>query len=163
MKKIINLLTIQTIIILCVGYAAAQKTKPTKDEVMIRQVVQKVEDGWNAHDGKAFAAPFAEDADYVVVNGMYVKGRTEIEAGHTQIFNTIYKDSRNAATIKNVRFMRKDVVVVHVEWNLEFRVGGELRKARAMNTMIMTKTSGKWEIAAFQNTAIQDFEPPGKK
>ena len=38
-----------------------------KDEAVIRQVVQQVQDGWNAHDGKAFAAIFAPDADYVVV------------------------------------------------------------------------------------------------
>lgn len=163
MRKIINLLTIQTIIILCVGYAVAQKTKRAKDEAMIRQVVQKVEDGWNAHDSKAFAAPFAADADYVVVNGMHVKGRAGIEAGHTAIFNTIYKDSRNAATFKSVRFLRKDVAVVHVEWNLEFRVGGKLQKGHAMCSMIMTKTGGKWEIAAFQNTPIQEFKPREEK
>ena len=125
------------------------------DEAAIRQVVKQVEDGWNAHDGKAFAAPFAPDADYVVVNGMRATGRGEIEKGHTAIFTTIYKDSRNAATVKSIRFLRPDVAVVHVEWNLEFRAGGESRKGHAMNTMVMTKDGGKWSIAAFQNTPIQ--------
>lgn len=157
-----------TIIMLCAAGSifAQEKTKQNsnkKDEAMIRQVVQKVEDGWNAHDGKAFAAPFAADADYVVVNGMHAKGRAEIEAGHTGIFNSIYKDSRNAATFKSVRFLRKDVAVVHVEWNLEFRGGGELQKGHAMSSMVMTKTGGRWEIAAFQNTPIQEFEMPGEK
>ncbi len=35
------------------------QTVPSTDEATIRQVVQQVQDGWNAHDGKAFAAPFA--------------------------------------------------------------------------------------------------------
>jgi uncharacterized protein (TIGR02246 family) len=126
-----------------------------KDEDAIRQVVQQVQDGWNAHDGKAFAAPFATDADYVVVNGMRVTGREEIEKGHTGIFTTIYKDSHNVATVKSVRFLRPDVAVVHVEWNLEFRAGGETKKGHAMNTMVMTKENGKWSIAAFHNTPIQ--------
>jgi uncharacterized protein (TIGR02246 family) len=126
-----------------------------KDEDAIRQVVQQVQDGWNAHDGKAFAAPFATDADYVVVNGMRATGRVEIEKGHTAIFTTIYKDSHNVATVKSIRFLRPDVAVVHVEWNLEFRAGGETRKGHAMNTMVMTKENGKWSIAAFQNTPIQ--------
>ncbi len=56
------------------------------DEAAIRQIVQQVQDGWNAHDGKAFAAPFAPDADYVVVNGMNLKGREVIEKGHMAIF-----------------------------------------------------------------------------
>jgi len=127
----------------------------SSDEAAIRQIVQQVQDAWNAHDGKAFAAPFATDADYVVVNGMYIKGREAIEQGHTQIFSTIYKESKNAATVKSVRFLRPDVAVAHVEWNLEFRAGGETRKAQAMNTMVLTKEGGRWGIAAFQNTPIE--------
>lgn len=136
------------------GSAQTPQTSST-DEAAIRQAVQQVQDGWNAHDGKAFAAPFAADADYVVVNGMSLKGREAIEKGHTTIFTTIYKDSHNVGTIKSVRFLRPDVAVVHIEWNLEFRAGGETRKGHAMNTMVMTKDGGKWSIAAFQNTPIQ--------
>lgn len=138
----------------------AQTPKPSSaDDAAIRQVVQGVQDGWNAHDGKAFAAAFAPDADYVIVNGMYAKGREEIERGHTQIFATIYKDSRNVATVKSVRFLRPDVAVVHVEWNLEFKINGETQKGHAINTMVMTKDGGKWSIAAFQNTPIQPQRP----
>jgi uncharacterized protein (TIGR02246 family) len=128
------------------------------DEASIRQVVQQVQDGWNAKSGQAFAAPFAVDADYVVVNGMKFKGRDVIEKGHTGILTTIYKDSHNVATIKSIRFLRPDVAVVHVEWNLEFRVNGKTEKGHAINTMVMTKDGGKWSIAAFQNTPVQ---PPG--
>jgi uncharacterized protein (TIGR02246 family) len=131
----------------------------SKDEEAIRQVVQQVQDGWNAHDGKAFAAPFAADADYVIVNGMRATGREAIEKGHTAIFTTIYKDSHNLGTVKSIRFLRPDVAVVHVEWNLEFRAGGETRKGHAMSTMVMTKEGGKWSIAAFQNTPILSEGP----
>jgi uncharacterized protein (TIGR02246 family) len=126
------------------------------DESAIRQIVQQVQDGWNAHDGKAFAAPFATDADYVVVNGQKIKGREAIEKGHTAIFTTIYKDSHNVGTVKGVRFLRPDVAVAHVEWNLEFTMGGETRKGHAINTLVMTKDGGKWSIAAFHNTPIQE-------
>ncbi len=144
-------------VILTVALSGKAQTseKMSRDETDVRQIVQQVQDGWNAHDGKAFAAPFAADADYVIVNGMQIKGREAIEKGHIGIFTTIYKDSRNIATIKSVRFLRKDVAVVHIEWNLEFTVGGETRKGHALNTMIMTKDKGKWSIAAFQNTPIQ--------
>jgi uncharacterized protein (TIGR02246 family) len=134
------------------GNAQAQQAS-SGDEAAIRQVVQQVQDGWNAHDGKAFAAPFASDADYVVVNGMKIKGREAIEKGHTAIFSTIYKDSHNVGTINSVRFLRPDVAVVHVEWNLEVSKGGE--KAQAMNTMVVTKEGGKWTIAAFHNTPVR--------
>jgi uncharacterized protein (TIGR02246 family) len=152
----IRLLVLVFVFVSC-GALAARAQAPVNsstDEAAIRQVVQQVQDGWNAHDGKAFAARFATDADYVVVNGMRTKGRDEIEKGHKAIFSTIYKDSRNVATIQSIRFLRPDVAVAHVEWNLEFRLGGEAKKAQAMNTMVMTKDGGKWSIAAFQNTPL---------
>jgi len=134
----------------------AQTVQATStDEAAVRQVVQQVQDGWNTHDGKAFAAPFATDADYIVVNGMKLQGREAIEQGHKGIFSTIYKDSHNSGTVKSVRFLRPDVAVVHTEWNLEYHAGGESKKAQAMSTMIMTKEGGSWSIAAFQNTPIQ--------
>ncbi|MBA2493491.1 MAG: SgcJ/EcaC family oxidoreductase [Acidobacteria bacterium] len=136
-------------------FAQEKISRTSKDEAAIRANVEQMETGWNAHDGKAFAAPFAEDADYVVVNGMHTKGKDAIEKGHIGIFTTIYKDSRNAATIKSIRFLRKDIAVAHVEWNLEFRVGGEMKRGNAISTMIMIKDNGKWSIAAFQNTPIQ--------
>ena len=151
-------LAVLSLILLSTQAANAQTPQPSgkdKDEASIRQIVQQVQDGWNAHDGKAFAAPFATDADYVVVNGMTIKGREAIEKGHTAIFTTIYKESHNVGTVKGIRFLRPDVALAHVEWNLEFTAGGETRKGHAMNTMVMTKEDGKWSIAAFHNTPIQ--------
>lgn len=156
MSKRLSFMAVMFFVVLFAIVSNAQSSQGTSsDEAAIRQIVQQVQDGWNAHDGKAFAAPFVTDADYVVVNGMYVKGREAIEQGHTQIFSNIYKDSKNVATVKSVRFLRSDVAVAHVEWNLEFRAGGETRKAQAMNTMVLTKEDGRWGIAVFQNTPIE--------
>lgn len=139
------------------GFPIGAQTPANPDEASVRQVVQQVQDGWNAHDARVFAALFTVDADYVIVNGMRVKGRAEIEKGHAGIFSTIYKESHNVGTVQSIRFLRPDVAVVHVEWNLEFKLGGETKKGHAMNTMVLTKDAGKWSIAVFQNTPI---EPP---
>ena len=151
-----NFMVLVLVMIIASVNSYGQETdSKAKDEAMIRANVKQMEVGWNDHDGKAFAASFTVDADYIVVNGMHVKGREEIEKGHVGIFTTIYKDSRNIGTIKSVRFLRKDVALIHTEWNLEFTIGGEMRKGHALSTMIMTKDNGKWSIAAFQNTPIQ--------
>ena len=152
------LLLVFTVLVMSSSAGLAQ-TPPGSDEAAVRAVVQQVQDGWNAHDAKAFSAHFAADADYVVINGMLAKGRTEIEKGHAGIFATIYKDSKNAATVKSVRFIRPDVAVVHIEWNLDYQMRGQARKGQAMNTMVMTKEAGKWSIAAFQNTSM---DQPGR-
>lgn len=151
---------ILTLMLVSVQVASAQTPQNSSaDEAAIRQIVQQVQEGWNTHDSKAFAAPFAADADYVVVNGMKIKGREAIDKGHAGIFSTIYKDSHNVATVQGIRLLRPDVAIVHVEWNLEFKMGGETKKGHAINTMVMTKDGGKWSIAAFHNTPIQ---PPGR-
>ena len=158
MSQRLKTLALIVFALLSFGVLTASAQTPqnsSTDEATLRQIVQQLQDGWNAHDGKAFAAPFATDADYVVVNGMKIKGREEIEKGHTQIFTTFYKDSHNVGTVKSVRFLRPDVAVVHVEWNLEWSMGGEKKKNTAMNTIIMTKDGGKWSIAAFHNTPVQ--------
>ena len=158
MSPRLNLFGVAAVALMLVGTVTGNPQSPQSssgDEAAIRQVVRQVQDAWNAHDGKAFAEPFAPDADYVNVRGLHAKGRDAIEKGHRAIFSTIYKDSHNVGTVKIIRFLRPDVAVVHAEWNLEFRAGSETRKGHAMNTMVMTKVNGKWSIAVFQNTPIQ--------
>jgi len=149
-----RLLLVLLLVIINAQTGSAQGTHPSvNDEQAVRQIVKQLEDGWNAHDGKAFAAPFAADADYVVVNGSKLKGREAIEQGHAGIFTTIYKESHNSGTVTSVRFLRPNVAVAHVEWNLEISPGDE--KAKAISTLVLTKDGAKWSIAAFQNTPIR--------
>ncbi|HKY03263.1 MAG TPA: SgcJ/EcaC family oxidoreductase, partial [Blastocatellia bacterium] len=135
--------------------AAAGSSSRAADEAEIRSLVTQLQEAWNKGDGKAFAEPFAEDADYVVVNGMYVKGRTVIGQGHQRIFDTIYKNSHNTGTVERIRFLRDDVAVVHVEWLLKRTENGAAREARARATLVVTKDKGRWSIAAFHNTPIE--------
>lgn len=130
------------------------------DETAIRAAISSIEAGWNAGSGERFAAPFAKDADYIVVNGMHLKGRKEIAEGHTGIFNSIYKGSVNQGTIKSVRFVRPDVAISHTEWFLKYKLpNGENTTARAMNSCTWVKSADKWEIVSFQNTPIQPPHP----
>lgn len=131
-----------------------------QDKAAIEEMVMSIQQAWNAGDGKAFAAPFAEDADYVVVNGMYVKGRAAIDIGHQQIFDTFYKGSTNMLTIEDVRFIRPDVAIVHVQAHLKLHAGEGMQESTARSTSVLTKDNGKWSIAAFQNTPIV---PPGEQ
>ena len=163
MKKMkLNIIAI-TMMVFCAAtglFAQEKDSKMSKDEAAIRANVEQMAKGWNMKSGAEFAKPFAEDSDYVVVNGMHVKGRAANAEAHQRIFDTIYKDSSIVPTIKQIRFLRPDVAIVHVESNLTFRTAaGEEKKGSGMITLVMTKEKRKWSIAAFQNTAIQ---PPGR-
>jgi len=122
------------------------------DEAALRESVKQMETGWNTKSGALFAKPFAEDADYVVINGNYIKGRAVIESAHQRIFDTIYKDTNITLTVKQIRFLRPDIAVVHVDGK---RTGATKELAQdAMLTLMMTKEKQGWVIAAFQNTAV---------
>lgn len=143
--------------------AAAQDSAAPRpaadDEAAVRENVRQMEAGWNAKSGDAFARPFAEDADYVVINGMQLKGRQAIDKGHQQIFDTIYKDSALALSLKQLRLLRPDVAVAHVAARLKVRLGEQTQEGNAIITMVLTKENGGWRIAAFQNTSVAAAPP----
>jgi uncharacterized protein (TIGR02246 family) len=130
----------------------------TADEQALSQIVAKLEQAWNAGDSAAFASYFIDDATFIHIFGGQLDGRTAIEAIHRQIFDTIYKGSRNHYTLQRIRFIRSDVALVFVHARLQFSEGGEPREILARPTMMAIKETGKWQVAAFQNTRIT--EPP---
>jgi uncharacterized protein (TIGR02246 family) len=148
--------TLVFVTLLMLGFSGHTMQTPqdgrAADEAALRESVKQMESGWNTKSGALFAKPFAEDADYVVINGMYLKGRAAIESAHQRIFDTIYKDTSVTLVVKQIRFLRPDVAVVHVEGR---RTGpaNELNQG-AMLTLMMTKEKRGWVIAAFQNTAV---------
>lgn len=84
----------------------------------IEALVRGIEAAWNRHDAHAFAAAFAEDAEFTNVFGMVQRGRAGIEAAHAPIFKTMFKDSRLTVTETRVRLIRDDVAAVDVKWTM---------------------------------------------
>ena len=88
----------------------------------------------------------------MVINGMFFKGRTAIETAHQQIFDTVFKETTVALTIRQIRFLRPDVAVAHVDGH---RTGPTKELVQdTLVTLVMTKEKEGWTIAAFQNTAV---------
>jgi uncharacterized protein (TIGR02246 family) len=152
-----NLMILIFVSVAAVASVKAQKTddKAAADETAIRANVEQMMKGWNTKNGADFAKPFAEDADYVVINGMQIKGRGEIAKGHQGIFDTFYKNTTLTLSADSIRLLRPDVAVVHVSSALKNGDGEAARTTNAKITMVMTKANGRWEIAAFQNTQVQ--------
>lgn len=147
----------------CALYAPAQDSVRSNasagDEAAIRENVRQMEDGWNTKSGALFAKPFAADADYVIINGMQIKGRDIIDKGHQRLFETTFKNSILSLSVKQLRFLRPDIAVVHVAGHNKIRQGEETREGDATITLVMTKDKGEWKIAAFQNTEVATEKP----
>ena len=50
-------------------------------DTSVRTVIDQLELAWNSADGEAYGAPYAEDAEFVTVQGMRISGRHAIAAG----------------------------------------------------------------------------------
>jgi uncharacterized protein (TIGR02246 family) len=143
------------------------------DEEAVRKVVNEFQQAWNRHNTNARGALFTPDADFVNVLGAHWKGRETIELNHAFLGGTIPADSAGVTLPKSaygiyktsnithkrvdVRFLRKDVAVVHVLNEMQ----GDARTKdtrRTLLVMILTKENGGWLVAVAQNTEIN--RPP---
>ena len=58
----------------------------------VETVLADLQESWNRHDMVTFAAQFTQDADFVNVLGMHLRGRSAIEAQHIAIHKTVFRN-----------------------------------------------------------------------
>lgn len=126
------------------------------DRTAIDAIVASLESAWNAGDGEAFAALFADDADFVNVRAEHHQGRRAIAAGHTAILRTIYAGSTNRYTIESARLVTPDIALVHVQAVLDVPSGPLAGRMQALFSMLLVRSAAAWQIASFHNT----LQPP---
>jgi uncharacterized protein (TIGR02246 family) len=135
--------------------------EPNSTEVALTDIVEALRHAWNTHDGRAFAAVFAEDADFTNVFGISAKGRPRIEQTHIAIFSTVFKDSRWTQADTRIRLIRPDVAMVDVCWDVDGSLDPEGKpwpKRRSLMNVVATQDHGRWAIAAFHNMDLPSAE-----
>ncbi len=130
------------------------------DGAALEKIVRQLEAAWNAMDGSAFATPFAAEADFVNIRGEHFRGQAAIAAGHTALFQSIYAGSTNHLTVEAARLLRPEVALVRVRSVLDTPHGPMSGHHRARFSLVLTKESGGWEIAALHNTLEAVPGPP---
>lgn len=127
-------------------------TTQLTDEAAIRALFDRSNRAWAAGDAHAYAAVFAEDADYVTWFGQHLKGREAIEASHAPVFAKYLKGTHLDGEITGLRFLTPDVAVVHGRGAV---VKGRRRRGRfntKVNIYVAVRRAGEWSFAAFHNT-----------
>ena len=118
----------------------------------IRQIGNSLETGWNEASGALFASRFAEDADYTVWNGQYVKGKQQLEIGHERLFAGHYKGTHQRIELAWARRLTADVVLAQFH--------GGILESESWPTVkplvVLHHKDGAWQIAAFQNSPIMN-------
>jgi uncharacterized protein (TIGR02246 family) len=160
-QKLLALVALTVGALTVVAQEAKTPKTQAEDEAAIRENVKQMESGWNTKSGAAFARPFAQDADFVIINGMHIQGHEAIEKNHQRIFDTIFKNTTVSLTVKQIRFLRPDVALVHVSGHRDAPEAERKLVQDATMVMVMTKEGGQWKIASFQNTEVTG-PPPSK-
>ena len=135
----------------------------------VRKAVEGFATDWNHHDMDAFGKLFAPDAEFVNVIGIVMKGRQEIQMHHawahgaipktTQVPGTkpanygIFKNSTMKFDAIEMRFLRSDVALAHVKWQL-LRDTRTATPRRGVLLFVLTHGNNGWLIDSGQNTEI---------
>ena len=125
------------------------------------RVLKQLEDAWNAADGQAFGAPFAEDAEFVNIRGDHHTGRTSISMGHQAIFDSIYKDSVLRYETVVSKQLSDDILYVLGHSTLKAPTGPLAGEHESHFSVVLSRRGpGDWQIAAFHNTLV--LPPEGR-
>jgi uncharacterized protein (TIGR02246 family) len=117
------------------------------DEAPVREIVQKYMDARDRQDGHALESIFTGDADQLVSSGEWRKGKAEVVRG--TLASSRNTGGQRTITVEAVRFLSNDVAIADGRYELTGLAGGETRKM--WTTMVLTRTSDSWRIAAIRN------------
>lgn len=130
----------------------AQSRGSSADEKAIRAIHYRMIEAWNAGDAAAFIAPFRDEADFVAFDGTHLKGREQMLSFHQQIFDTVVKGSRMEGEVKFVRFLSREVAIMHSRVEYALRDQASASRARdSMQLTVVTKRDGEWRAEALMN------------
>lgn len=139
-----------------VGQTAQTQVNPDEEE--IRKFILRGIERFNKHEVQPTGvAAFTPDADFVNVEGMWMRGAQEINRVHTKASTTWLKDAKITLIELTVRFVRPDVVIVrqlHEMTGSQSPSGENLPPHKQLSIRVLVKENGKWMTTAFQNTKV---------
>ena len=149
-------------LIVITSLALPAGTKPegsAKDREAIKSIALRWQDAWNKHDMKALAALVAEDVGLITVAGARLRSRKEFEEDHAKSHQSVLGESVLTMNSPEVKFVRPDVAVAHVEWGImgvKVPAGEARPPQRGVLTWVLEKRKGAWLIIASQATTIRE-------
>jgi uncharacterized protein (TIGR02246 family) len=138
-----------------------QQVQSTTATDQIAALYQQLMDGWNEGSGEAFAAPFAEDADFIAFDGTYMRGRQAIADQHQYLFDHFVKGTRLIGKVRNIRFLSPTIALMHTVGGTVMAGQTDLEPERnSVQTMVAVQENGEWRLAAFHNCRAQFMGRP---
>jgi len=130
------------------------------DEDAIRELEERFNAAWNAHDPDAVAESLTDDAQFITVNGAWTTSRDGFRDLMARLHgaNGPFRASTRRTPEMQVRFLAPDVAMLHSR----FWISGEILHDELSNPdregvgmRVVRKIDGRWRIAATQNTDVR--------
>ena len=131
------------------------QTTATSTEAIATTILEQLEQAWNAGDGAAFGAPFADESDFVNVRGEHHRGADNIAHGHQAIFDSIYAGSTVRFRLDMARPVAGTILAV-ASSTLDAPSGPLKGIHNARFTMVIAEQGDDWRVTAFHNTLVAE-------
>jgi uncharacterized protein (TIGR02246 family) len=129
-------------------------------------VVKAYCEAWNAHDMRALAELFVDDAHWINIVGMHWPGKPAVVAGHAAYHQTFFRTTGIEMADVEIREISPDVTAAVILLKVDpFTPPDGIARPSSEDrlSLILTKRSGRWLIAHGHNTVIdhgaQRFDP----
>lgn len=129
------------------------------DEQGIKDIEDRFNAAWNGHRSADMVESLTEDAQFVTVNGVWVKGRAAFKQLVERLHSGPLKGTSRETLALEIRFLAPDVAIVHSRFRITGDVNDEgqgIPPREGIGTRIVHKQDGRWRTVAVQNTDILD-------
>jgi uncharacterized protein (TIGR02246 family) len=138
------LLALVTALVLPAPASGAEDETP-----LVRKQCESFVAAWNAHDAKAMAAIFTDDADMIDPMGVKHTGRADIEKAFASDHGSTgpMRESKLAVQKEPLRFVTPDVALTDADVVISDAYGPDGKKGPPLNvhvTSVWKKVGGKW-------------------
>lgn len=137
-------------------------TTPPGQDAHIEALVSAGEAAWASKDPAAYAALFANDAEFISPLGTYLHGREAIRAQHVLLFGGPFFGSTLDIDIERIAFLTGTIAVVDLRYSLtgyRFLVPGLVETEpgvfRVLVRWVVVKSDDGWRVLAHQMTQVQ--------
>jgi uncharacterized protein (TIGR02246 family) len=124
----------------------------------ILDIVSALTTAWAAKDAAAYAAPYADDLQFINPLGAVISGRDAFRAQHVFLFNGPFAGSTLTLVVRDIQFLTGTIAIVYLDGSLTgyaflppgLPSSGGVQRNR--NTWVVEKRGGEWQIVFQQYT-----------
>ncbi|MDG3007933.1 YybH family protein [Paludisphaera mucosa] len=139
-----NRLVLAGLLFASLGVPALAQSPTKEDDAAVRSVVARYVDAREARDAKAVEALLTPDADQLVSDGTWRRGRESLVQGMLE--SSRKNPAKRTIEVESVRLLAADVALADGRYT---QVGADVRAM--WTSIVLTRTADGWKIAGIRN------------